>query len=105
MDVVLGIDIGGTFTKLGLVNRDGELLYEQSIETTKYDDPVSFVRAIHEVIYDYNSTQKESYKILGAGIGAPNGNYYTGNIEHAANLIWKGVIPLSDIMREKFNIP
>jgi len=44
-------------------------------------------------------------KIKGIGVGAPNGNYYTGNIEFAPNLPWKGVIPFATLMSEKFGIP
>jgi len=105
MEVVVGIDIGGTFTKLGLVDRDGSLYYENSIETDKFDDPKSLVAAIHGLFEDFLSNNNGSYEIKGVGIGAPNGNYYSGNIEYAPNLVWKGIIPFAEIMKLKFDLP
>jgi glucokinase len=105
MELVIGIDIGGTFTKLGLVDREGSLFYEDSIETDKFDDPKSFVAAIYDIFEEFLSSNKGKYEIMGVGIGAPNGNYYSGNIEYAPNLIWKGIIPLAEIIRSKFNLP
>lgn len=105
MEVVLGIDIGGTFTKLGLVDREGSLFYENSIETDKFEDPISFVSSIHTHVRDFLSVNKEKYKLKGVGIGAPNGNYYSGNIEYAPNLLWKGIIPFTEIMKSKFDLP
>ena len=43
--------------------------------------------------------------IKGIGVGAPNGNYYNGTIEYAPNLIWKGIIPLANLISKKFNKP
>jgi len=44
-------------------------------------------------------------RIKGIGVGAPNGNVYTGNIEYAPNLPWKGIIPLARMLQDKFKIP
>ena len=104
-EVVVGIDIGGTFTKLGIADRVGNLYYEDSIETDKFEDPNDFVHAIHKMIQKTLKKNKESFTVKGVGVGAPNGNYYTGNIEFAPNLVWKGVIPVAEIFSGKFNLP
>jgi glucokinase len=104
-EVVIGIDIGGTNTKLGIADRAGKLYFEDSIETDKYDDPKSFVEAIHKLIYKQIGKNKNKLNLLGIGIGAPNANYYSGNIEYAPNLIWKGVIPFAEIFNTKFKLP
>ncbi|MEX0988409.1 MAG: ROK family protein [Bacteroidales bacterium] len=104
-EVVIGIDIGGTFTKIGIADKTGVLYFEKSMETDKFDDPDIFVAAIHEQISDFTDKNNGTYKIRGIGIGAPNANYYTGNVEFAPNLIWKGVIPFAKIFSSRFNLP
>jgi len=104
-EVVIGIDIGGTFTKMGIADKAGKLYYEDAIETDRYDDPNLFVDAIHEHITLFLDAANENYQLMGIGIGAPNANYYTGNIEFAPNLIWKGVIPFAEIFSTKFDLP
>ena len=97
----LGIDIGGTSTEFGLVNKDGDVLYEKDFPTKDFLEPQLLIDAI------YTDIEKAGYLdlILGIGIGAPNGNYFTGNIEYAPNLCWKGIIPLSQLFEEKFHKP
>lgn len=104
-EVVVGIDIGGTFTKIGVVDKNGTLYYENSIKTDLFEDPNSFVDAIHDQVAEFSSKNKQTYSLKGIGIGAPNGNYYSGNIEFAPNLIWRGVIPFASIFNSKFNLP
>ncbi len=104
-EVVIGIDIGGTFTKLGIADRAGNLYYEDTIETDTFEDPNAFVDAIHSLIKKTLKKNKEAFSIKGVGIGAPNGNYYSGNIEFAPNLVWKGVIPIAEIFSNKFDLP
>jgi len=97
----LGIDIGGTSTEFGLVNKDGDVLYEKDFSTKDFLEPQLLIDAI------YADIEKAGYLdlILGIGIGAPNGNYFTGNIEYAPNLCWKGIIPLSQLFEDKFHKP
>ena len=105
MEVIVGIDIGGTNTKIGIVGRDGALYYEYSIETDRFEDPKAFVDAIHKLIEEFTSKNIDTYILKGIGVGAPNGNYYSGNIEYAPNLVWKGIIPLAEIIKSKFHLP
>ncbi len=104
-EAVIGIDIGGTYTKIGVVDREGNLYYEDAVKTDKYDDPNAFVEALADLIQKFSHDNSKSLTIKGVGVGAPNANYYTGNVEFAPNLIWKGVIPFAEIFRSKFNVP
>ncbi len=100
----LGIDIGGTKAAYGVVNEEGKILAQGSVSTRGHADVQDFVNALFDSVKKNIDTGL--YKdIISIGVGAPNGNYYTGNIEFAPNLEWKGVIPLAAMMQEKFSIP
>ncbi len=102
---VVGIDIGGTNTVFGIVDARGAILATGSIKTQKYTDINDYVNTLHDELSRLLEQENVTDKIAGIGIGAPNGNYFTGNIEFAPNLPWKGVIPLAEMLRERFNIP
>jgi glucokinase len=100
---VIGIDIGGTFTKYGFVNKDGNITDEGSISSDKYANIDDYLAELYK---ELNSIiKKEGFEILGIGVGAPNGNYYTGKIEFAPNLLWKGVIDLGNLLKKYFSVP
>ena len=103
--VALGIDIGGTNTKFGLVNHRGEILSKGSIKTDDYEKVEDFIDELYRTIKPLLDEHCEDKTIEGIGVGAPNANYYTGTIEHATNLNWKGVIPFAEMMTEKFGLP
>jgi len=103
-EVVAGIDIGGTNTVLGLVDKRGKVMIEYNLNTTDYPEINDFIQALAGAIEAMLSTDK-SYKLFGIGIGAPNGNYYKGTIELASNLVWKGIIPFADLIRKKIDVP
>lgn len=103
--VALGIDIGGTNTKFGLVNHRGEIIVKGSISTDQYETAEVFVDALYETIKPLIDKHCDGKIMEGIGVGAPNANYYTGTIEHAPNLPWKGVIPFADLMNAKFGSP
>ena len=103
-EVVAGIDIGGTNTAYGLVDKSGKILVEGSLETTDYPQIKTFIAALSKGINELLE-KKGNTKIVGIGIGAPNGNYHKGTIELAPNLAWKGIIPLADNIRKKFDVP
>lgn len=104
-DVTIGIDIGGTNTKYGFVDRDGNLLGDSSMSTTGYSEIEAYIQATVSAIEKLKAQIPEELNVIGMGIGAPNANYYTGTIEHAPNLPWKGVIPLADLFQQHFDIP
>lgn len=101
--LVAGIDIGGTNTVFGLVNSAGNILFKETIPTERFPSPDNLVAAIAEHIEKYFLEFSEKYELAGVGIGAPNGNYFKGTIEFAANLKWKGIIPLAKLFSDRLN--
>jgi len=87
MEVVLGIDIGGTFTKIGLVDREGSIHFEDEISTRGYATIEEFIHALHAHVMQSLEQIESSFLLLGIGVGAPNGNYYEGTIENAPRAI------------------
>lgn len=102
--IVAGIDIGGTNTKYGLVNEYGKVLKHGSVPTTDFITAKSFVTAISKIILR-EAEKLKSVELHGIGIGSPNGNYYSGTIEFAPNLRWKGVIPLAKLFMDETKLP
>jgi len=103
--VALGIDIGGTNTKFGLVNHRGEILDKGSIKTHDYEKVEDFIDALYHKVSPLIQKHCNENNFDGIGVGAPNANYYRGTIEHAPNLRWKGVIPFAEMMTKKFGVP
>lgn len=104
-EAAIGIDIGGTFTKYGLVDIDSNVLMEGSMPTYSHPDVHSFLASLSREIYAQLDQITEPFELKGIGIGAPNGNYYKGTIEHAPNLNWKGIIPFVELFQEYFDLP
>ena len=105
LEVVLGIDIGGTYTKIGLVDRSGAIHFEDEVPTTGYDTIEQYIEAIHQHVTESLNRLEASFLVAGIGVGAPNGNYYTGCIENATNLAWKGTVEFVKLMEKQFQIP
>ncbi len=103
-ELAIGIDIGGTNTKFGLVNHRGEILTQGDIPTDKTPDIENYIEDIYAVLQPELEKVGSKRSIRGIGVGAPNGNYYTGTIEYAPNLPWKGVIPLAKLIGDKFGL-
>jgi glucokinase len=101
---VIGVDIGGTTTKFGVVNHRGAIAYTGSISTSQYSTAESFVEALYQAIIP-NINKLGIENIKGIGIGAPNGNYYTGSVDYAPNLPWKRAVPLANMVGQIFNLP
>ncbi len=105
LEVVLGIDIGGTYTKIGLVDRKGAIHFEDEISTSGYKTIEAFIRALHAHVTKSLEKIEPSFQLLGIGVGAPNGNFYEGTIENAPNLAWKGRIEFVKLMEKQFHLP
>ena len=103
-ELAIGIDIGGTNTKYGLVNHRGEILQQGDLRTDQFSKVEEFIDALYKTLQPVIKKVKKS-NIQGIGVGAPNGNYYTGTIEYAPNLKWKGIIPIAKMMSDKFDMP
>ncbi|MBC9930422.1 ROK family protein [Chitinophaga qingshengii] len=103
--LVVGIDIGGTNTKFGIVDRRGNILCDGRMLTNKHEDVNCFLDELHQQLAVLIAQVGGIENIKGIGVGAPNGNYYNGNIEYAPNLRWKGVVPLASLLEKKFGLP
>jgi len=103
--LAIGIDIGGTGTKFGIVDRDGNVLFSGEISTKKHSDVNTFIDELHDALSELIDKAGGIGRMKGMGVGAPNGNYYTGTIEYAPNLPWKGIIPLAKMIEHKFKLP
>ena len=98
---VIGIDIGGTNSVFGVVDARGTILYSGSIKTGKYADINDYINELCKGLEMVIDQAGGKDKIKGIGVGAPNGNYFSGCIEFAPNLPWKGTIPLAQLISEK----
>ncbi|UBB88947.1 ROK family protein [Candidatus Kaistella beijingensis] len=103
--VALGVDIGGTNTKFGLVNHRGEILDKGSIRTDEFEKVEDFIEALYNKVKPLIDEYCTERQFDGIGVGAPNANYYRGTIEQAPNLRWKGIVPFAELMTAKFGVP
>lgn len=103
--LAIGIDIGGTFSKFGIVDRNANILFAGEIPTKGHKMVDTFIDELYKSLAPLIEKAGGTGRIKGIGIGAPNGNYYKGTIEYAANLEWKGIIPLTKLIEDKFNLP
>lgn len=102
---VIGMDMGGTNTVFGVVDSRGNVISKSAIKTGTHTDVNLYIQDLHDEMMKLIDSAGGLDKFKGIGVGAPNGNYYTGNIEFAPNLPWKGIIPFAKLMTEKFGIP
>ncbi len=103
--VAIGVDIGGTNTAIGVVDDLGNVMVKDNIATPSHGDINQYIddlaTAIRELIKSVKLLNSE-IEVLGIGIGAPSGNYYSGSIEYAANLSFKGIVPMVSLLKVKF---
>jgi glucokinase len=103
--VVAGIDIGGTNTVFGIVDREGNILAEDKLLTGHYADAKVFISALYDKIMMAGAKIRNDVEIIGFGIGAPMGNINKGTIEYAGNLPWKGIVPIAGIFKKYTSLP
>lgn len=101
---VLGLDMGGTNSVLGIVDARGHVINRTSIKTQEYKDINKYVDALYNEAIKLIDSVGGIDLIRGIGAGVPNGNYYTGKIEGAMNLPWPNV-PFAELMSKRFGIP
>ena len=104
---VIGLDLGGTNSVFGIVDSRGDIKATTAIKTQAYDEVEDYVKASVDALQIIIDQVGGIDKIKSMGIGAPNANYYTGNIEFAPNLKWghSGIVPLADMFSERLGIP
>ncbi len=99
-EIVAGVDIGGTNTRIGLVDRNGEVHAEDRLSTPDYAFADDFVVALDQKLKEMIAGH-DDLTLTGIGIGAPNANFNKGTIELAPNLRWKGIIPLVKLIERR----
>lgn len=102
---VAGVDIGGTGTKFGIVDNLGNVLSSDTMSTRGHADIHAYIDELYDKLMVLIDKVGGVGRIKGIGVGAPNGNVYTGTIEYAPNLPWKGIIPLAKLIQDKFKLP
>ncbi|PIF05423.1 MAG: glucokinase [Draconibacterium sp.] len=103
--VAIGIDIGGTNTAIGIVDKSGNVMVKDNITTPSHGDIDRYISDLSKAINELIKSAKlvsDDLDILGIGIGAPNGNYYSGTIEYAPNLSFRGVVHMVKLLRNQF---
>jgi len=103
--VAAGIDIGGTNSVFGLVDREGNILAGGSVKTAQYPDAEEFTKVVYNEVIKALDSFGGKAELAGFGIGAPMGNINRGTIEYPAGLPWKGITPLADFFRKYTSLP
>jgi len=102
--IVIGVDIGGTNTKLGFVDKEGNILAHTSIATNAHHPAYEFFTRLNSEAKKLQHELPKDLELVGIGIGAPNGNYFKGTIEYPPNLSW-GYVNVVQLLRQWYNIP
>jgi len=102
--LAIGVDIGGTGTKFGIVDRIGNVLFSSEMSTKKHKTIEIFIDELHEQLSTLIDKAGGIGRMRGIGMGAPNGNFYSGTIEYAPNLPWKGILPIAKLVSDKFKL-
>ncbi len=100
---VAGIDIGGTNTEIGIADKDGNIVFSETISTTGYATPESYIQAIGIVLLKGIAQSGDDIRAI--GIGAPSANFFSGCIEYAPNMPWSGIIPIAALMTREMSKP
>ena len=100
----VGIDIGGTTAKFGIVDRNGKILEQDRVPSNEHAVVEDFIDDMYAKLIPMIDKVGGIDNFVGIGMGAPNGNFYTGTIEYAPNLKWKGIIPIAELIEKKFGL-
>ncbi len=103
-DISLGIDIGGTNTAFGFVDKDGMCVIESTIPTCSNEPAEMLLKRLFKEADALYKTVSDEYNLIGIGIGAPNANYFKGTVEQPPNLNW-GVVNILAIVKEYYDVP
>ena len=102
--LAIGVDIGGTGTKYGIVDRNGNVLFSSEMSTKKHKTIETFIDELYVHLNELIEKAGGIGRMRGIGMGAPNGNFYSGTIEYAPNLPWRGIIPIAKMVSDKFKL-
>lgn len=102
--VVIAVDLGGTNTVFGVVDKEGKVLHQTSFKTQAYPEISAFVTRCGEAVSSLLKEVGGAEKVKAIGIGAPDVNYWARTIENATNLPWKGIVPLAELLEKETGI-
>ena len=109
MKYSIGVDMGGTNTDLGLVSANGNIVQRRNLPTNAYTDFSlyirDFMREVEAMLADQQAIDGEPLTLEGIGVGAPNGNFYTGCVDNAPNLTMKGVLDFGREIHKYRDVP
>lgn len=97
--LAIGIDIGGTNTKFGFSDLDGNIIAQSRVKTQSFSDYKKLIKELKNQIEALHPLDD----VIGVGVGAPNGNFYKGTIEYPPNLPWKGISPFTEEVEKVFD--
>ncbi len=104
--IAIGVDIGGTSSKFGIVDIGGKIINKSSIPTKGYGNEEKFIKKLCDELKLLLKKLDFEYELKGIGIGAPNGNFYKGTVEFAPNLEeWNDMVCLADLVKGHLNVP
>lgn len=103
-DVVMGVDIGGTNTVFGLVDREGKIYIKETIPTLAQESAECLFKRLFQRYHELTSPVLASLQLIGIGIGAPNGNYYKGTVEYPPNLSWQ-LVNVLELVQQHVSLP
>lgn len=104
-ELVLGIDIGGTYTKMGLVTKTGNILANTKFDTEAKKPFEEFLKKLKAEVKNLTTTSNSGQQVVAIGVGAPNANSRTGNMEHPPNLRWGDTVALAQSIKDIFELP
>lgn len=101
---VIGVELSVNRTSFAIVDVRGNILAEEFFPTNDYPNVNDYVSVLSERIIMLAEANGGYDKIRSMGVSAPSANYMTGCIENAANLPWKGIIPIGAMLRDRMGI-
>jgi len=104
LETVMGMDIGGTQTKIGFVDRKGKVIGFSSFSSLGDQSFPKFIKQLKKEFKTLSTSIAEDFSIAGVGIGAPNANFYTGNMEKPVNFQWGETVPLVSSIEKALKI-
>ncbi|AOW20690.1 ROK family protein [Urechidicola croceus] len=103
--IVLGIDIGGTNTKIGFVSKNGKVYFENHFSTESKKPFENFISKLTLEIQNLTYKSDNQFELIGIGIGAPNANFYSGQMEYPPNFKWGDFVPIVQRVKQVYNVP
>jgi len=104
IEMVMGMDIGGTQTKIGIVDRTGKVIGFDSFSSLGDQPFPNFIKQLQNKFKVLCNSIEDNFSLQGIGIGAPNANFYSGNMEKPHNFNWGDIVPLVDSVEKALQL-